>query len=64
MPVIEEIEKELENSKLDNETKKYFEELSNFVDWFAVNEKMNEQFQTILLLILDKLEYLAELKIL
>ena len=64
MPVIEEIEKELENSKLDNETKKYFEELSNFVDWFAVNEKMNEQFQTILLLILYKLEYLAELKIL
>ena len=64
MEVIEEIEKELENSKLDNETKKYFEELSNFVDWFAVNEKMNEHFQTILLLIIDKLECLAELKIL
>ena len=56
MPVIEEIEQELLESKLDNETKKYFEELSNFVDWFAVNEKMNEHFQTILLLILDKLE--------
>ena len=56
MPVIEEIEQELLESKLDNETKKYFEELSNFVDWFATNEKMNEHFQTDLLLILDKLE--------
>ena len=64
MPVIEEIEKELENSKLDNQTTKYFEELSNFVDWFATNEKMNEHFQTDLLLILDKLETLTELKIL
>ena len=64
MPVIEEIEKELENSKLDNQTKKYFEELSNFVDWFSTNEKMNEHFQTDLLLILDKLETLTELKIL
>lgn len=60
MPVIEEIEKELEDSKLDNETKKYFEELSNFIDWFAVNEKMNEQFQTDLLLILEKLENKSE----
>lgn len=64
MPVIEEIEQELLESKLDNETKKYFEELSNFIDWFATNEKMNEHFQTDLLLILDKLEILTELKIL
>ena len=55
MPVIEEIEQELLESKLDNETKKYFEELSNFVDWFSTNEKMNEHFQTELLLILERL---------
>lgn len=54
MPVIEEIEKVLKNSKLGKDTKKYFEELSNFVDWFAVNKKMNDYFQTVLLLLLEE----------
>lgn len=51
----EEIEVELENSKLDNDIKQYFEELSNFIIWFASNPKMNEHFQADLLLILEKL---------
>ena len=54
MEVIEEIGKVLVNSKLGEETKKYFEELSNFVDWFAPNEKMNEYFQTVILLLLEE----------
>lgn len=54
MEVIEDFEEVLHNSKLGQDTKKYFEELSNFVDWFAVNEKMNEYFQTVILLLLEE----------
>lgn len=60
---IQELQRKVAESKMDNVCKFVFNELATFVDWYAVSEEQDEHYMNNLLLLVNKMaEFIKEIE--
>lgn len=60
---IQELQRKVAESKMDNVCKFVFNELATFVDWYAVSKEQNEHYMNNLLLLVNKMaEFIKEIE--
>ena len=60
---IQELQRKVAESKMDNVCKFVFNELATFVDWYAVSKEQNEHYMNNLLLLENKkAEFIKEIE--
>ena len=57
---IQELQKKLAESKMDNDCKLIFNKLATFVDWYALSKEQNELYMNDILLLANKMEELTK----
>ena len=60
---IQELQRKVAESKMDNVCKFVFNELATFVDWYTVSKEQNEHYMNNLLLLVNKMaEFIKEIE--
>ena len=57
---VQELQKKLAGSKMENDCKFAFNGLATFVDWYAVNKEQKERYMNDILLLVNKMEKLPK----
>lgn len=59
---IQELQKNLAESKMDNVCKFAFNELATFIDWYATSKEQNEHYINDIMLLVNKMAELKEIE--